>query len=119
MAEDANVEFDTRLNNAGKTVQSMYFLDDQGKHTRDYYWSLDEASQQLRDNFDFRSGHSYIITYLTNYQWKSGQAFNYIARRTNLNDHVYNSDREIELYNDQAIDEEDLHIYGIVVHQLA
>lgn len=115
---NANVEFKTERDKFGRMVQTMYLLDDDGKHTRDAYFTTEMALEQLRDNFDFRSGKVYTIAYLTGYQWKSARQFTYIPRRTDLKEHVYGMDQELENYGDQAIDDGDLHIYAIAVHQL-
>lgn len=116
--EEFTVEFKTERNGHNNITQKLYFLDENNDHTREVYLSPEQAKQQLIERFDFRSGRKYLISYLTNYQWRSGLPFTYIARRTNFDDHVYNVKTEIEHYGTQAIDDAELHVYAIVVKQM-
>ena len=118
--QEYEVEFKTERTANDRLVQTLYFVDGNEDHTRDVHMSTDQALEQLRERFDFRSGRHYLITYLTNYQWRSGRPFTYIARRTNLSEHVYSVEQEIENYGrEQALDPENLHVYAIQVKQMA
>jgi hypothetical protein len=116
--ENVNADFEVTANKAGKRIQKLVLLNENDQLTRDYYLSVDNAIEQLENQFDFREGKKYIIPYLTNYGWRSGQVFEYRRRRTDLSECVYNTDREQMLYGDQALDKEDLHIYAIVVQEM-
>ena len=99
------------------TVQQMYFLDNNGNHSRGNdrhgYFDDEGALEQLYENFNFENGKYYMIKYLTNdgKPWKSGKAFQF-ENGTNLRNHAYNS---VEMYGAQDID---IHIYAIVVEEL-
>ena len=105
------------------TTQQMYFLDENGNHTRGSdrhgYFSLDTALEQVRNHFDFVDGNNYTIKYLTNdgKPWKSRVAFTY-RDGMDLSNHVYSYDYAMQTYEGQGLDVDDIHVYGIVVQQL-
>jgi hypothetical protein len=104
-------------------LQQMYFLDNQGRHSRgtdeDGYFDFAGALYQVENNFTFEQNKTYIIKYLTNdgKPWKSGRTFTY-RNGMDLSQHVYSHELSIEMYGEQALDYDDLHIYGIVVEEL-
>jgi len=109
--------------NVGKT-QQMYFLDRNGKHSRgndnDGYFDINGAYEQVESNFNFEDGKHYIIKYLTNdgKAWKGGKVFKFQEGLTDLYQHVYSAELSEELYGNQALDTDDLHIFGIVVEEI-
>lgn len=114
---DTQVEYKNGVNSFNRQIQQMYFTEN-GKNTRNAYFSLEQAEQMLNEHFYFVNNKNYIIKYLTNQQWKSGRAFQF-RNGLNLGDHVYNIDTEQELYGGDALDEDTLRIYGIIVEEVA
>lgn len=114
---ETRVEMSGEINKFGRGIQKMYFLDDNNQHTRNAFFSLEQAKEQVRENFNFEVGKRYIIKYLTNYQWKSGQHFQY-NNNLDLSNFVYGIEDEMQMYGEQALDENNVHIYGIVVEEV-
>ena len=113
---EADIEFEEKINKFNEKVQTMYFLDEARQHTRNAYFSLDQAEEQLKENFNFEDGKHYLIKYLTNYGWKSAKTFQY-RNGIDVSDYTYNEETEIYLYNDNALNRDEIHVYGIVVEE--
>jgi DNA/RNA endonuclease YhcR with UshA esterase domain len=113
---NVDVEYKQSRNKFGRGIQQMYFLDENGNHTRNAFFTLEGALEQLNENFNFENGKNYTVKYLTNYQWKGSKQFQY-RNGIDLSDFVYGPATEEELYGDEALDEDHIRVYGIVVEE--
>lgn len=114
--ENVQVQYTQDTNDFGRTNQVMY-LTDNGIQTRDYYWTLENARNQL-DQFNFENGKIYHIKYLTSSSWKVGSAFQKVAH-LNPADYAYSIEEEDNHYGISALERDDIHVYGIVVEELS
>lgn len=114
---ETDIEYKQSVNKFGREMQTMYFLDENGNHTRNAFFTLDQSLAQLNENFNFVNGKNYIVKYLTNQQWKAGRHFQY-RNGLDLSDFVYSGSSEEELYGDNALSDDDIHVYGIVVEEI-
>lgn len=114
--QDTKMKFVEGQDEYGRSVQKLYFTEKEF-HTRTKYLTEDEALEAVQNDFTFEEGKSYCITYLTPLMWKAAQSFVY-GPDTDLADHVYSSMTEFAFYGTQALEKEDLHIFGIVVREM-
>jgi hypothetical protein len=114
---DVDAKFNSSINGFGRTVESLYFVDQDDNHTRDFFLSLDQAKDVLQEHFNIENGKAYVISYLTNYGWKSRTSFEKTAN-TNLSHHTYDGEAELSLYGGLRLSDDDIHVYGIVVKEV-
>lgn len=80
--------------------------------SRDFWLSEADALEYLHELFNFENGKQYRIKYLVSQGWRSGSNFTKTPN-TNLQNHVYNHAVDVEMYHNQALDLDDIHIFGI------
>lgn len=114
---EAHAELETRRNEDNKLVQELVLVDDNGKYSREFYLTVEQA-QDVLQNFVFENNKTYIVSTLTPYGWKSTRAFNYYDG-FDVVSKVYNQDHEAEYYDDvERLDNNALHVFSIVVEEL-
>lgn len=114
---DAQAEFNEFRNDFGRIIQTLTLVDANGTPTRNAFISLDQAIEQLEENFEFEEGKRYLIKYLTSQRYKAGQMFTY-DEDTNIADYVWSEDDEQERYGAQALSKEEIHVFSIVVEEI-
>jgi len=117
--EDARAVKKNVRNSKGKMTQELFLVDGNNKHTRDAYFDLNSALDQVYQNFQFEDGKKYDIKYLTNdgRGWKGAKGFLY-TNGMNLSTHVYSAEMSEILYEEDSLDSDFIRVYGIVVQEL-
>lgn len=115
--------FQAELNNfrdsSERLIQTMEFFNEEGSHSRDAYFDLNDAVQFVEDTFVYEDGKRYLVKYLTSYGWKSGKVFRYQEGITNFDEVVFSEDTEKANYNTQALEGNQIHVYAIQVRQMS
>jgi len=89
------------------------------KPTRERFMTVvnaKRATSNFRD--DLEVGKTYLMKCLTPYGWRATRSFVYEGAQTNLEEKVFDEDYDEELYNDQALQDDGLNIYSVMIEEL-